>query len=91
MVAICTIESAIISKEISPNVLEPGTYALELDVDMKEAQATGDAKGFVKHQIALALSQCVRQTGVPLNVGMWRVRFTPFAVSLLGFPEELIA
>ena len=84
---ICIIRSRVHERPDAEKFLEGGFYELKVYVSMVQAAGTGDAKGFVKSQIAQHLAGCVKHSGIPLNEGMWLIEFSPFAIKHLGFPK----
>lgn len=87
---ICKIHSIALEKMRGDIIVEDGFFELEVDVDLAEATATGDPKGFINKTIVEHLMQCKIVTGVPLYEGLWAVSFTQFAIHQLEYPEGFV-
>lgn len=87
---IATIRSLAMQKMHGEIIEEEGFFELNVDVDMEEAKASGDPKGFVNKEVATHLGQCVAATKIPLFEGVWSVEFSTFAQTVLEYPEGFV-
>lgn len=85
---IATIRSRVVTDKRNSEV---GYFVTEVEVEMREASASGDPKGFVQHKIAEALAYAVKTTTLPLKEQLWSVEFSKFAQINFNFPEGFIA
>lgn len=90
MALICTIRSRVLEKEDEAGLREGGYYELPIRVSMAQAAGTGDAKGFIQTYVASCMAQAVKDTGIPLGVGMWSLEFSKFAQINLNYPSATI-
>lgn len=87
---IATIRSLVHPRVEGLIIVDEGFYELEVHVDMKEAETTGDPQGFVNHQVAKHLAVCAQTTKVPMYEKLWFVQFSPFAQVELNMPESFL-
>ena len=83
---IATIRSLIHAKVESLIITDEGFYELGVNVNMAEARASGDPKGFCNKEIAQHLASCVEATGIPVKEGYWTVEFSQWAQTNLDYP-----
>lgn len=88
---IATIFSRVHEQDDKYGFREGGFHTLDVNISMAKASASGDAKGFVRTEIARHLAGCVASTGIPLGEGMWNVEFSTFAQTFFHYPEGFTA
>lgn len=86
---VATIRTKIIPQKNDEGETEFGVY--EVEVWSNLMYALGDPKGFINHEIAAHLAQCVKTTGLPLGEQLWHVEFTPWAKAHLNYPMGFTA
>lgn len=91
MTKVGRIYSAMLERpEETSGITMGGFYEMEVKVSLQKAAASGDAKAFIQKEIARHFAACIKDTGIPLGVGMWRVEFTNFICINFNFPEGTI-
>jgi hypothetical protein len=86
MIRLCAIQSTPVQK-----IGMDGSWGTTVDIDPEEAMLSGSPEAFAKHLIATALVACVKESGIPLNEGLWLVSCSPWAQRKLNLPEAFLA